>query len=778
MSKEKHLQAGRHETKKVMIPVSRMSITARVALLILLVVLLPMSLTTISYEYGWLVPGQNVILAVPIFFLFILLPFSRLLAHNLINRDLISIGRFCSEVKSGNYSVYFDLPSQKEEEDPFLLLLRNLCWMSHNIEKRELDSRSRYDQVRGDYEQLEHKALTDPLTGLFNRHYLEQFTANTDAQQTFDQMSVIYIDCDRFKAVNDKYGHNTGDNLLIWLADCLKNACRQNHDIPVRMGGDEFLIFLPDADIKQAEGVAERTRTLFHRKHVYKTTLSIGIAHASREKSGIMQEPFSLAELIVQADTQAYTAKEAGGDEICANNLLRWQSRMKAATHGNIPLADFDGLTGLPNRYLAESWFQKTLAQTTRSGRKFCLMFLDLDDFKTINEELGHGIGDQYLKYLAGVLKNITGTPNSLFRLGGDEFLVMPADVQTRENVIAFTQQIIDEIQKPVIINNQTISATVSIGIARVPDHGTDFDELCKRADIALFQAKERGKGHFCLFTKDMGRRVSETMKLNTELRMALAHNELELYYQPQLDLQTGSIIGAEALVRWNHPERGLLLPDAFIHLAERSGQIVELGKWVIDRACKQCAAWGDLFDSPPTIAINISPLEIIRGSILKPLHEAMQRYGLQGDRIELEFTESLLLHKNSSVEQELALLHQAGITFAMDDFGTGYSNLSYLTHFAIDKIKIDKSFIFNMRSDKQNLAIVTAVIQMCKSLQIKTIAEGIENKETANLLHALGCNSGQGYYWAKPLTNKDFLAFCKENRLAREPDKKLKLCS
>lgn len=749
------------EIRKEKISIAPLSVTQRVALFLVIVVLLPMTLTGIGIEAGWLVPQRNIYLALPIFFLFLIMPFSRLFAHYLINRDLKAIGRFCTEIKRGNYAVSFDLPNQKEEEDPFLVLLRDLSWMSHNVERRETQSRSRYDRIRFEYTKMEQKALTDSLTGLFNRHYLEKFMMDSDVAERFDQISVLYIDCDRFKAVNDSCGHDVGDSLLVWLADSLKGACRLNHDIPLRMGGDEFMIVLPEADICMAENVANRVRSFYHGKSVYNTTLSMGIACWYKDNP----EPFSLGRLSKEADEQAYAAKQAGGDEICINGVLRRQSKGQPVYNPENSLGADDALTGLPNRYRAEEWFREMMAKGEREHVKCYLMFLDLDDFKTINDSLGHVVGDRYLKYLAGSLKRILRVDDTLFRLGGDEFLIIAAEVSHEADIAALAIKVLESVKRPVLIGETPVSATASVGIAMMPEDGEDFDVLCKWADIAMFRAKARGKNNYCMFSPEMAEHVDEAMALTIDLRAAISQGQLELYYQPQISLQDDGIVGAEALIRWNHPERGVLAPDVFIHLAESSGLIQEMGDWIIEEACRQCAVWRDQLNVDLSVAINISPLQVGRGKIVSSLQTAMQRYKLRGEMIELEFTESLLMNKSTFIEQELTALRREGISFAIDDFGTGYSNLGYLKQFDFSRIKIDKSFIQEMLKNQQDQVLVTAIIQMSRSLQLGTVAEGIEDERCIELLRTLGCDCGQGYYWAKPLPGDAFLDFCRNYR-------------
>ena len=733
-----------------------LGISARMAVFLFLFLFLPMAATGICIEKGWLLPGKNLYLAVPLFFICLIVPFSRCIAYYLINRDLQVMDRFCHEIKNGNYAVHFRLPNQKEEEDPFMTLLRNLTWMSHHLDHRERRIQDRFERIKHEYTELEKKAVTDQLTGLFNRYYLEKCSDCLPDSGLFQQVSVLYIDCDRFKSVNDIHGHARGDELLVWLADCLNKACRLNHDIPIRLGGDEFAVLLPGADAAQAEAVGKRIRVIYHSREVYDTSLSIGISYTHTLDSG---EPIALDMLIKNADEQTYVVKQAGGDNICIDNVINNNISdsdfQKTKIH---KLANFDLLTGLPNRYLARERFLRALHRARRRRQKFCLMFLDLDDFKTVNDSLGHQMGDEYLKHMTSTLKALLRAEDTICRMGGDEFLVITENIQQTEDIITLVKKVTDAIQQPVRINGQQITITTSVGIIQVPDDGEDFNDICRRGEIALFRAKECGRNNFCFFDEKMDDSVNNSMDMISELRSAVALNQLELYFQPQIDLRDGRVIGAEALIRWNHPERGLLSPAVFIPLAERSGQIIEIGEWIIDQACRICAQWSLYHDL--VVAVNISPIQVTRGTLADSVLSAIERYNLDGSRIELEFTESLLLHNSRETLRDLGRMRAAGIHFAIDDFGTGYSNLNYLKLFDITRLKVDRSFIKSMITNNQDQAIVAAIIQMAAGLNIDVVAEGIEDEQTMQLLHSMGCSTGQGYYWAKPLPAEQFSFF------------------
>lgn len=735
-----------------------LGITVRVALFLLLFVFIPMILTGIGIEKQLLLPGENMYLAIPIFFIPLLIPFARFISYYLINRDLQNIERFCEEVKKGNYASYFDVPNQKEEEDSLITLYRNLNWMAHNLALRADNAKDRINKLRCEYGEMEKQALTDPLTGLFNRRYLKKFSSSYTVSSDDEMLSMIYVDCDNFKTVNDTRGHGTGDQLLQWLATCLKDSSRGSQDIPLRMGGDEFALLLPRTEAAEAALIGKRLRSLYHRRITHDTTLSLGIASINCER----HVDWPLVELLTQhADQQAYMVKKAGGNNIGLNGLLVDEGHSSNEyILETQKLAGIDPLTGIPNRYLAKERFQQALKRTRRNGNKLCLLFLDLDDFKSINDSLGHHTGDTFLKHIVGCIKSTIRDEDSVCRLGGDEFLILMENLKDKDDVTMLVAKVINSVRQSAIIERKEVSVTSSAGITLVPDDGDDFEDLCKKADIALLMAKESGKNTFSFFDAEMEKTTKTSLSLINDLRSAILLDQLELYFQPQIDLESGKITGTESLVRWHHPTKGILSPACFIPLAERSGLILELGEWIIAKACCFCAEWKKMGIEDLVVSINISPIQITRGNVAQSVLAALQKNGLQGSDIELEFTESLLLQNNAAIEKDLRSLSEAGVSLIIDDFGTGYSNLSYLKDFNISKIKIDRSFVSEMTVNKQDHAIVEAIVKMSKSLQLETVAEGIEKEETIDALQGLECNTGQGFYWSKPLPAKQFLYF------------------
>lgn len=419
-------------------------------------------------------------------------------------------------------------------------------------------------------------------------------------------------------------------------------------------------------------------------------------------------------------------------------------------------LAHHDTLTGLPNRMVAKSRCEQSIAYAKRNNSKIALLFIDLDDFKTINDSLGHTSGDTMLRMVSIRLKRHMRQTDTLSRQGGDEFLMILTDVNDVEDVSIVTQKLLAEFEKPFQLENHTLSSSVSIGVALYPDDGKHFEALLQRADTAMYKAKEAGRNTYCFFTETMNQEIFEHLSIQNDLKQALLEKQFVLHYQPQIHLESNTISGVEALIRWQHPTNGLVPPMKFIPVAESTGLILEIGEWVIREACRQAAAWhqqGILI----TMSVNISAVQFKRGNLEHVIEKALESSGLNPQYLELELTESILIHDTENVLHAIQRLKSLGIKLSIDDFGTGYSSLSYLKRFAVDKLKIDQSFIRDILKDQEDNVIVKAIIQMAKSLGLKTIAEGVENQEVVHLVQQYGCDEIQGFYFSKPLRADDF---------------------
>ena len=414
-------------------------------------------------------------------------------------------------------------------------------------------------------------------------------------------------------------------------------------------------------------------------------------------------------------------------------------------------LAFNDVLTGLPNRTMFQQQLDQLFSACDASGSLFALHCLDLDQFKVINDTLGHPAGDALLVEAAVRLRQ-AARGHFVGRLGGDEFVVLQSVGEDRAAIDRLGREILSAIAQPVTIDGNEFVPSTSIGIAIAPDDGVEGETLLRNADLALYRAKEAGRGTYAFFEESLNERAQERRRLESDLRLALERGELELHYQPLFDLEHNRICSFEALLRWNHPKRGLISPVEFIPIAEDTGLIVPIGAWVIREACSQAAQWPE----PVRVAVNVSPVQFHRGALHETILRALATSGLAPDRFEVEITESIFLEGSESTLKLLHALRALGVRVALDDFGTGYSSLSYLQSFPFDKLKIDRSFIHNLLTREGASAIVRAITELAHALNIETTAEGVE--ETAQLmeLRAHGCSSVQGFLFAEPMTAAD----------------------
>lgn len=423
-----------------------------------------------------------------------------------------------------------------------------------------------------------------------------------------------------------------------------------------------------------------------------------------------------------------------------------------------VQLAHFDALTGLPNLTLLKDRVAHAMGMAQRSGSQVALMFLDLDHFKNVNDTLGHRIGDELLVQLSRRLKSVLRDEDTLSRMGGDEFIfVLPGT--DADGAAHVAEKLLETVASPYQIRQYELSVTPSVGIAIYPADGTDFDRLYQCADVAMYRAKRDGRNCFRFFTSEMQERSSRRMQLENALRQALMHDQFELYYQPQISIEDGSLVGAEALLRWQHPELGAISPAEFIPVAEESGLILGIGEWVLREAARQAKAWlGQGLEL--TIAVNLSAVQFRQANLSQKIMQILNEAQLPPRHIELELTESVAMEVPMAAIAVMDELHERGFRMSIDDFGTGYSSLSYLRKFKINKLKIDQSFVSSIFDDPESRAIVSAIITLADSLGFETIAEGVETEEQLEFLRMRGCREVQGYYFSKPLRVREFEAF------------------
>jgi diguanylate cyclase (GGDEF)-like protein len=467
----------------------------------------------------------------------------------------------------------------------------------------------------------------------------------------------------------------------------------------------------------------------------------------------------------VRADGEKYparvtvTAIRAGRGEaeryiVTLSDITERKRAEEQARH----LAEHDPLTGLPNRVLFLDRLQQALAMARRQHTQFALMFLDLDRFKAINDTYGHQAGDAVLKEVAARLTRCVRGVDTVSRLGGDEFVVLLAGIGGADQAAHVAGAVMAAVAKPVRVGGQEISLSVSIGIAIGPADGADADTLIKHADIAMYHAKQSGRNAFQFFSEEMNAHVVERVQMENRLRQAIDNGEFVLEYQPEVDIGSGRTIGAEALIRWRHPERGLLLPHEFIPIAEESGLIVPIGEWVLREACRQGRAWRDA-GFPVVVGVNLSNVQFIHDNLLQYVDAALESSGLAPQFLDLEITERVIMNGDAHTLDTVNALRARGIRLTIDDFGTGYSSLSFLRRFPLSKLKIDRSFVDDIMRDPADAEMISAIIAVARSLKLRVSAEGVETAEQLQYLQQHGCDEYQGFYASMALAAPDLTA-------------------
>jgi len=420
-------------------------------------------------------------------------------------------------------------------------------------------------------------------------------------------------------------------------------------------------------------------------------------------------------------------------------------------------LAEHDALTGLPNRLLLNDRLNHSIAAAGRKKSLMAVLFLDLDGFKHINDSLGHSSGDKLLKSVAERLQDCVRTPDTVSRQGGDEFIVLLQDIRHAEDAAHTARRMLKEVMEPHSVDSSELHVSASIGISVFPDDGRNAETLIKNADAAMYQAKASGRHSYRFFKAEMNVKAVERQSLEQDLRRALERNELTLQYQPIVNLKSGAITGAEALLRWTQPMRGPVAPSAFIPVAEDSGLILPIGEWVLHEACTQAKAWADAGLRPLTMSVNVSPVQFRSDSFLPSLTTILDETGLSPGSLNIEVTESGLMERAKFGAHILTSLRDRGVQVSIDDFGTGYSSLSYLRKLPIDSLKIDQSFVRQISTAPEDTTIVSVIISLGRTLKLKVIAEGVELAEEAAFLNAQKCDEAQGFYFGRPVTAEQF---------------------
>ena len=439
------------------------------------------------------------------------------------------------------------------------------------------------------------------------------------------------------------------------------------------------------------------------------------------------------------------------------DRAIRYAIERKRIQESLAKLAQYDPLTGLANRSLFQSRLKDALASAKRTGQMIAVMLLDLDHFKDINDSLGHPAGDALLKEVAVRLKHNVRETDTVARLGGDEFAVIATNIDHLEGVATVAEKLVDAIAVPFDFENNEIRTGTSVGISVSPPDVSEPEHLLKHADFALYQAKSAGRGTWQFYDAEMNAKRQARKTMEDHLARALERNEFTLFYQPKINARTGEATGAEALIRWLHPEYGMVPPLEFIPIAEESGQIVEIGAWVVRTACAQHLAWREAGLPPVPVAVNLSPVQFKNGDLPLALRAIVAEFGLSPGFIELEITESVLVENTESVSKQFHTLRKLGHLIAIDDFGTGYSSLAYLKQFPVDKLKIDRAFVANITENPGDAALAKGIIALAKSLGMGVVAEGVETEEQLALLSRHGCEEIQGYYYSPPIPAEAF---------------------
>jgi len=441
--------------------------------------------------------------------------------------------------------------------------------------------------------------------------------------------------------------------------------------------------------------------------------------------------------------------------EVIRHSMVETFERIEKEKKELYAVARTDSLSGLANRNSLMEYLQRLITNSQRKHKEFAMLFLDLDHFKSVNDSLGHNVGDELLKKISTIIDDVLRSDDFVARVGGDEFVIILQNYTSLLELTNIVERIQNALKETFIIQANPISINSSIGIAFYPKDGASIVDLMKNSDIAMYEAKKNGRGQYHFFTEELNKRVQDSIALNKDMRDALLNDEYELFYQPKIDMQTDKIIGAEALIRWNSPSKGLVSPNSFIPLAEENGFIVELGEWIYNTAILQQKLFKEKGINTK-ISINLSSKQLLVDDFINKFTKCIEENGVHPSFIDIEITEYMFYKNNETNIKVLNAIHDYGITISLDDFGTGYSSLSYLKDFPIDSIKIDKSFIDDFDKER-NRVFVDTIVKMGQTLKMNVIAEGVETKEQLEYLKRIECNQYQGYYCSKPVCVKDF---------------------
>jgi diguanylate cyclase (GGDEF)-like protein len=681
--------------------------------------------------------------------------------------------RASSGKSSGIMVTFDDVTRLEEKNDQLENMLRML-------------KKSR-DEIRRQNEVLQELATRDSLTNCLNRRsFFEKYnTVFRAAQRDDHKIACIMTDIDLFKSINDRHGHTTGDEVIKQVAEALSQSLRSSDSV-CRYGGEEFCVILPGMDLAQAKTMAERARLSIEKLDIFDEadntpvtiTSSFGIS-SNEHKSA------SLSELIDRADKALYQSKHTGRNRVAVWDMDEndaqpdigpgnkthspgTDSGEDTAACNNTPdpgvMHGRDSLTGLPNRDEFHNSIATAVQSCRATGHHASIMMIDLDMFKRINSTHGYAVGDELLRVVSGRLTDVLRNTDtvarlqdasgatSIYRLGGDEFGILLTGLDCTDFTGQIVNRVIESISGQIDTQGNEFHLSCSVGVSLFPDHGTSAEALVKNASTALYYAKLQGHNISLFYDEDLNRDSLKSLQLENDLRHVIERNELELYYQPKIDLVTGRVSSVEALVRWHHPELGMIPPDEFIPMAEETGLITTTRQW-------QDAGYRDL-----SVAVNLSTVQFSQQDLLKRILNTLNEAGISPGQLELEITESTIMHDIDAAASTMRALHCSGMHISIDDFGTGYSSLNHLKRFPINTVKIDRSFIRDITTDSDDTAIVSAIISMAHSMGLRVIAEGVETEEQLNILRDLQCNEIQGFLFSPPVSPDEATALLDQN--------------
>ncbi|WP_141333813.1 EAL domain-containing protein [Paenibacillus sp. tmac-D7] len=506
----------------------------------------------------------------------------------------------------------------------------------------------------------------------------------------------------------------------------------------------------------QSRNAKTASAARIHKEHVENAMRLIQTAESS--KAGQNQQLYEELFTKIVSETNDYQLLRSYA-------TIRSVNERKRAEEKILHMAYHDALTNLPNRLMFDEKLKACFAEAERTGSMMAVIFFDLDRFKVINDTLGHHVGDQLLQSLAHKLQVYVKDKDVVARFGGDEFIILLTNVVHIDEAAQFAKGIPDLLKEPFVIEDQELFVTASIGISLYPHDGTEVETLLKNADIAMYRSKEKGGNSYNYYHPDMNKRSLHRLNMEINLRKALERGEFRVFYQPIVNLKNGTVFGMESLVRWIHPEWGMISPGEFIPLAEETGLIVPIGNWVLKQACMQNKEWQRQGYAPLVVSVNISAIQFHQLNFVQIVMDALDESGLSPDLLCLEITENIAMNNVPYILDTMQKLKLLGVRISIDDFGTGYSSLSYLKRFRVHTLKIDQSFIRDVTSDEDNAAIVTALIAMSHRLKIKSLAEGVETQDQLEFLISQGCDEIQGYVFSKPMPASEFEYMIKENK-------------